>query len=387
MATLNELERLLSDENPAAVLLVENGRIVASNAAAMILLGPGAAAGVQATSLFDEGSQGKLAVALASDKLERVELQSVQAGHEPLAVQFVVEPRGGRRLLLARSPGPADAARMETILLDANARLANLTRELAQRGAELAASKARLEHLAALREEFLAALSHDIKSPLTAILLAAAVHERSAEKPTPEGIVRFSQSIRRNAERILHLVNEILDVARLDSGRIERARHPVSLAAIASEVIESVDAVASRAGVRIEVRPAFAEDWVAGTRLRLFQVLVNLVSNAVRHSPSGGTVRIEIEAGGEMVRCAVRDQGPGVPPELRPRLFERFRQGGGNTGSVGLGLYIVRRIVELYGGRVWLEDAVPTGAVFVFELPKSLPPSRHRRREDHAGGP
>ena len=366
------VDLLLSEDHPAAAVLVEEGRVIAANAAASSLLEPGVVAGVAVASLFDEGSRAKLAAALAADRRGAVELQSRGGACAPQVVCFVVEPLGARRLLVAHRVGPAYGARAEHTLLDLNARLANLTRELSQQGAELAAAKAELERVAALRDAAMAALSHDIRSPLAAIVLLAASLEKRAGS-APEDIARRAQSIQRNAERVIRLVDELLDVARIESGRDEIAAEPVLLAAVAADVLDSVEPIASAGGKRLELAAADTGP-VSGDPTRLFQVFANLVTNAVRHSPSGGAVRVAIEEDGARVRCIVRDEGPGVPAELRDHLFERFRRGRIDGGSAGLGLYITRRLVELHGGRIWLEEPGPRGAGFVFELPR-LPPS------------
>jgi signal transduction histidine kinase len=364
------LEVLLADDHPSAVLLVEGALVVAANAAAAVLLGPGAAAGAAVPSLFDERSRDKLAAAQDEGRRRTVELQHLHGDRAPVPVRFHLEPLGGRFLLVACGVGPDYRERDEQQLLEINARLANLTRELSQQRAQLGAAKADLERLVALREASMAALSHDIRSPLTAIVFQATAQEARAASLTPEDAARHAQAIRRNAARVLQLVDELLDASRLGSGEVEMAAQPTSLPAVAAEVVDSVEPIAAAAGVGLEVTGAQAGGWVSGDRLRLFQVLANLVNNAIRYSPSGSAVRIVIEEEGELVRCAVRDEGPGVPPDLREQVFDRFRQGGKNAGSVGLGLYIARRLVELHRGRLWLEEPRPRGAGFVFELPR-----------------
>jgi signal transduction histidine kinase len=365
------VDLLLSNENPIATLLVGSRRVLAANAAADALLGRGAAAYAWSIA-FDEASCIKLSVALAAGRRTIVELQSLSGAREPRVVRFLFEPLGASALLLAQHVGPEYAEHMEHALLDANARLANLTRDLSQKHAALAAAKAELERVAALRDASIATLSHDIRSPLTAVVLASRALDASAASSAPEDVSRRAAAIGRNAKRILRLVDELLDAARIDSGAVEIAVQPVSLAAVACDVLESVEPIASEGGVRMEL-VATRDGTVAADPTRLYQILSNLVTNAVRHSPRGACVRVLVGEGDGAVRCVVRDEGAGVPADLRAQVFERFRLGGKHAGSAGLGLYITRRLVELHGGRIWLEAPGPRGAGFVFELPGMAP--------------
>lgn len=361
---------LLPEASRAPVLLVEGGNVVAASSAANELFGRDAV-GSPLGSLLDPGSRAKLSAAQAAGTLE---LQVLREDRPPIAVRFQIERFGPRIVLVACAAGPAYSELAEHRLLEANARLANLTRELSQQHAELAAAKAELERLGTLRDAAMAALSHDIRSPLTAIgFLAASLEQRTAPLSQEDG-ARTARRIRRNADRILRLADQILDTARLDAGAVVVDGEPVSLVALAREVADSVEPIAAASGVRIELTFTAAEGWVAGDGGRLSQVLANLVGNAIRYSPPRGTVRITVEPHGDRVRCAVRDEGPGVPEELRAHVFQRFRQGGSNAGSAGLGLYIARRIVELHAGRIWLEEPGPRGAGFAFEIASAPPP-------------
>jgi signal transduction histidine kinase len=214
---------------------------------------------------------------------------------------------------------------------------------------------------------------HDVRSQLGAIKLQALMMERLAETMAPEDAVRRLRMIERNVDRMLEMVTLVLDAARIESGTLEFERAPVSLGGVALEVAESLEPIACHAGIRIEVEPAATLDVVRGDRLRLFQVLTNLTDNALRHSPPGSTISIDVVPGvdEDWTRCRVRDQGAGVPPDQREVIFERFRQTSGETGkgAAGLGLYIARQLIELHGGRIWVEDARP-GAAFVVELPR-----------------
>jgi two-component system sensor histidine kinase BaeS len=368
MSACLPVDVLLSEEHPAAVMLVEHGRVVAANAAAGKLFGPQAAVGIAVASCFEDGSHRKLATALAARRGVRVELQTVAQAGEPQVVLLLVEPLGGQTLLLALRVGPEYDQRAEHTLLQVNASLVNVTRELAQRGAELASAKAELERLADLREASVATLSHDIRSPLTAITFLTSDQERRASRLTPEEVADRARSIDRNAKRVLHMVDELLDLARLDANEVMIQSQPVALASVAADVLDSVAPIAAASAVRLELA-ASATVRVKGDATRLFEVVANLVNNAIRHSPRGGVVRVSIEDGRDVVRCFVRDEGPGVPAPLRSQLFDRFRQGAGHVGSAGLGLYITRRIVQMHGGRIWLEETGLPGASFAFELP------------------
>ncbi|HLL53646.1 MAG TPA: HAMP domain-containing sensor histidine kinase, partial [Myxococcaceae bacterium] len=229
------------------------------------------------------------------------------------------------------------------------------------------------EHLQALnerREQDAAALSHDIRSPLNAIELQARGLERLATAGglNPDVVRDRAGAIRRTVRVLLSLVTNVLDGVRLEAGKLELSREPVSLVDVAKQVVEMLQPVAEHAGVRLALRDGVPAQ-VVGDRVRLFQTLQNLADNAVRFSPKGETVTLALEAADGKVRCRVMDRGPGVPAEDRERVFDRHFQGGRRKGVAGLGLSIARQLVELHGGRLWVEEAPGGGACFVLELP------------------
>ncbi|MFL5302897.1 MAG: sensor histidine kinase, partial [Anaeromyxobacteraceae bacterium] len=281
----------------------------------------------------------------------------------PRAARLLALADGERRVLVA--PAPRAHGDGFEMLLAANDDLAKVTRELAKRAAELEHARGELERLGTMRDSLTATLSHDLRGFLSSISLTAAI---LANAPQDEQATRrHAATILRNVERMAGLVGNLLDAVRLDQGGVTLHRERTSLPALARGTVESLEPVAAGAGVRLEV--SSARDVVAEVDpVRFGQVLSNLLSNAIRHSPPGGLVRVEVEAGSAL-RVTVSDEGPGVPEALRATLFDRFRQGS-RPGAAGLGLFIARELVQLHGGGLSLEDSGGPGARFVVELPR-----------------
>jgi signal transduction histidine kinase len=377
---------LLADEREIAVLVVEEDVITAANRAARRVLGPRAMAGTRIAELFDEPSQERLAQALSeATPNEWVLHVSQRAGRRAFEVRFLVVPEGTRCVLFETPSSARLAEAVAQQFAEVSSQLANLTRELARRTAEVEAARTRLEELGALRDQFIAALSHDIRSPLHAICLAAELCERYALQLPPEELAQRARLIQRNGERITQVIENVLEAARLEHRALEIERRSVSLLEVARSVADALGPVATDAEVRLAVDDATGGTaWVLGDRIQLFRVLSNLVTNAIRHSPRGGVVTLHLEQDEGHVRCAVRDEGPGVPGEAREHIFARYSQGGPKPGAAGLGLYVARQILELHGGRIWVEDRpLGSGASFLCELPRPLPPGGGR--EDGRG--
>ncbi len=225
-----------------------------------------------------------------------------------------------------------------------------------------------------LKDEFLATVSHELRTPLSAILGWATVLRREGE-PGPEALQKGLAVIERNARSQERIIEDILDVARIIRGQLRIEPEPVDLAPIAAEVLDAVRPSADAKGVSLGGPPGGGGPLrLLGDPERLRQIVWNLLSNAVKFTPSGGEVRLEAGlADGKMV-VRVRDTGRGIEPSFLPYVFERFRQQDGSTtrahGGLGLGLAIVRHLVEMHGGTVTAESAGPgRGACFVVALP------------------
>jgi signal transduction histidine kinase len=251
-----------------------------------------------------------------------------------------------------------------------------LLEDLAHRAAQ-AIENARLyseaQAAVAARDEFLSIASHELRTPLTALRLALEnmrrVSSRDAlQRLSPEYVERVLATAERQGHRLETLVAALLDVSRIQMGRLELDLEEVDLASIVFEAAASLEDEARQTGSTIEVRG----EPVRGSwdRLRISQVATNLLSNAVKYG-AGKPVEVEFGPRGDGARLAVRDQGIGIAPADQPQIFERFERAvsSRNYGGLGLGLYIVKRIVEAHGGSISVESRPGDGSAFVVDLP------------------
>jgi len=263
------------------------------------------------------------------------------------------------------------------------------------RRAGLAVDNARLfqkaQEALTARDEFLSMASHDLRSPLTSLRLQLqAVHRdlqpgragpRSVEK-----LVSRVESMERQTDRMLHMMDALLDITQMTAGRLELKRQKMDLVEVVHGAVSTLDEELRQAGVQVRVH---ADGPIEGMwdRLRLEQVVDNLLSNAVKYG-GGRPVDMGVSMDGTTAKLVVRDQGVGIAPEDQERLFERFERvklDKGVTGH-GVGLWIVRRVVEAHGGKVTVESRLGEGASFIVQLPlRGQPQVQHER--DPEGSP
>jgi PAS domain S-box-containing protein len=240
------------------------------------------------------------------------------------------------------------------------------------------AERARAEAEAASRakDEFLAVLAHELRNPLSVIVNATAiVHGHDA---LPSELRRPATMIRRQAEHLNRLLDDLLDVARISSGRLELEREPVDLGAVVEQAVDAQRHRVEAKGQRLSVSLPAGPVTVVGDAIRLQQAIGNLVNNAGKYTPAGGSVRVALEVDGGQAVVRVRDDGPGIPPDQLEAIFEPFVQVNPTLartdGGLGIGLTIVKRLVELHGGSVRAESA-GRGSEFVVTLPVSEAPA------------
>ena len=246
-------------------------------------------------------------------------------------------------------------------------------RELEAATSELREANERLRELDRMKDDFISTVTHELRTPLTSI---RALSEMLHEDPRLElaDRTRFLGIIVGEAERLTRLINQILDMAKLESGRAEWTTGEVDLGEIARETMDSVGQLFRDKGVLLEGDIPASGPIVLADRDRLMQVLINLLSNAVKFVPGElGCVQVKVGVDGKMVRVEVKDNGPGLTLEECDVIFEKFRQGGntltGKPKGTGLGLPISRQIIEYFGGKLWVESHPGEGANFIFTVP------------------
>ncbi len=257
----------------------------------------------------------------------------------------------------------------EEMLRDANSRLvlAALREQEARADAEEANR---------LKDEFLATLSHELRTPLTAILGWSRL--LSSGKLDERSAARAVEVIERNADAQNQLIEDILDVSRIITGKLALHVEPVDPVVVIESAIEAVRPAAEAKRVELHVLVSSETVPVSGDETRLRQVVWNLLTNAVKFTPEGGRVEARVERAGSYARIKVSDTGEGIDPEFLPYVFDRFRQADATTtrqrGGLGLGLAIVRHLVELHGGTVSAEsEGRGRGATFTITLPLAGP--------------
>ncbi|MEW6373631.1 MAG: response regulator [Pseudomonadota bacterium] len=269
-------------------------------------------------------------------------------------------------------------------LANKNEQLRRQADKLSQHTLELTATNERLmreiedrqaaERKSHAKDEFLAMLGHELRNPLSAISSAAALIDMPGAGP--EMASRARQIIGRQSQHLSRIVDDLLDLSRAMSGKILLARRPVDMASLVGACLDTFRATGRTTGYRINVD--LAPNWVDGDPTRLEQIATNLIDNALKYTPAGGTIDIAIGAEDEEVLLTVSDTGVGIAPDLLPHVFDVFVQGTISLdraqGGLGIGLSLVRRLVELHGGSVNATSAGGgAGSSFTIRLPRAEP--------------
>ncbi len=271
--------------------------------------------------------------------------------------------------------GEINSLEIETLrknLLSANNELSNLSRELQKTNAELV-------KLNELKNQFLGMAAHDLRNPIGVILTYSDFLLEEAGDVLKEEHAQFLAIIRKSSEFMLSLLNDLLDVAKIESGRLDLDLEPADLVALIRNNVTLNQSLADKKSIRIIFRNDMPLPTILMDRTKIEQVLNNLISNAIKFSPLGTTVEVNILKSANHLTVSVRDDGQGIPESERKKLFQPFSRTSvkstGGEKSTGLGLAIVRKIVMGHGGKIGVDSEVGRGSTFYFTLP--LTPSNH----------
>ncbi len=257
-------------------------------------------------------------------------------------------------------------------ILDEASQLRAYSHQLEQVTDELKRANEQLKSLDRLKDDFMSSVTHELRTPLTSIRALAEVMRDDAEMPA-EQRQEFLGIVVAETERLSRLVNQVLDMAKIESGHAEWHNSDIDLRALLTQAVHTTEAMFRERGASVVMQLPGSVPLLRADADRLMQVLLNLLSNAAKFVPQGaGRVELRLDADAAGVTVSVHDNGAGVPAEQRALIFEKFRQGGdalNRPQGTGLGLPISRQIVEHFGGRMGLRDDTEQGACFFFTLP------------------
>jgi len=247
--------------------------------------------------------------------------------------------------------------------------------ELGRRAA-LAVENARLYDEAQMatraRDDMLAIVAHDLRNPLNTIFMSAQfLGEIVAEGEHPTEAKQIS-IVRRAAERMNRLIQDLLEVKRIEGGNLTVERRDTDAASVVSEALDLLRPIAAASSLTLDAAISPDTPRVSVDPPRIQQVLSNLIGNAIKFTPAGGQIILGTESGDKEARFVVTDTGPGIPPDQLPHIFGRFYQGKRtDRRGIGLGLAIAKGIVEAHGGRIWVESQLGKGSSFYFTVPSA----------------
>jgi signal transduction histidine kinase len=250
---------------------------------------------------------------------------------------------------------------------------AEMMERLGERNRELEANVERLHESHRMKDVFLSTASHELKTPLTAVIAYAELLADHEQRLDVQQRGQFISRLRGEAQRLMGLIEEILDLSRIESGKLNLRRRRLDLGALAHEAVETSRSMAAKYHVRLheEYETGLPEIWADEVKIR--QAVVNLLVNAVKFSPSDSNVWLRVVAEPDCVRVEVTDVGPGIAPEDAAHIFQLFGQGVRETseqrGGLGIGLHLVKRLTELHGGHVGVNSKMGEGSTFWIRLP------------------
>jgi len=299
-----------------------------------------------------------------------IDLFALRKDGTEFAVDIKLSPVAGHVLCVVRDVSERRTAEEEIKML--NRSLERRSQELAGANTELSLQNHEVERANRLKSEFLASMSHELRTPLNTILGFSELLSEENAGALNDKQKRFVTHIQRDAHHLLELINDILDLSKIEAGRLELHLEAFPLAVPAAEVLTSIRPLA--ASKRISIDSDLDTALILNAdRVRFKEILYNLLSNAIKFTPPGGRVWVESSTEGGSVRLLVGDTGIGIAPTDQQEIFESFRQASATTKGVregtGLGLAITKRLVEQHGGKIWVESELGKGSRFYIELP------------------
>lgn len=253
-----------------------------------------------------------------------------------------------------------------------------LFQEIEEKNRQVETANERLKEVDRLKSAFVSNVSHELRTPLTAIKGAVDLLLREVPGRLNDNQSHYLTRVKSNAQHLAGLINDLLDLSKIEEGKIELKATRVSLGGEIHEVVETLRPVAAEKQMIVDVEIPAPSLLVWADRDKVTQVLMNLLGNAIKFTPAQGRVKVSvIREEADWVKVVVGDNGPGIPPEEKERIFDKFYQiaevGGAKPKGTGLGLAISKVLVELHGGKIWVESEPSRGSNFCFTLPLSAP--------------
>jgi signal transduction histidine kinase len=284
---------------------------------------------------------------------------------QPVCADFDIVAGGKRHLI------KANRSQIFDLLMASCERVA----ELEEHTRELQAEIITLKRAAIAKDEFLAKVSHELRTPLTPIQGALAILKCGKVAQLPEKLEGMVDLANRNCARLMSIVNDLLDFARIGTGRFSLSRTAVELEPFLDQVLQSKHIEANAPAIDFQIAPSAKGMKLEADPIRIQQVLDNLLSNAMKFGDPAGHIAVNVERRKSSLRVSVADDGPGIPRDFQDRVFDAFAQAEPSAsrrqGGVGLGLTICKSIVEAHGGRIGFTSKEGEGTTFYFDLPLS----------------
>ena len=225
-----------------------------------------------------------------------------------------------------------------------------------------------------MKEEFITTISHELRTPLTSVLVSLGMLKANMQEQLPGQAQKLITLAHSNSRRLVRLISDILDIEKIEAGKMMFHFEPLELTALVQRVIDDSKALAEQAQITVSCQTLTSAAWINGDADRLMQALTNLLSNAIKYSPPGEPVEVEVGEHGPVLRIEVTDHGPGIPVEFHDQIFRKFslagRSDGDRKAGTGLGLSIAKLIVQQHGGRVDFQSIPGVRTTFCIELPR-----------------